>query len=164
MKLVWQQHPKQANKYEAASSAYQYTLIDYNDGRSEMSVQHRGDSPSATPIKRFPYKNHRAAIGGAQRFEDKHGYRDPAHHSPAEIVPFLPELPERITRVIDSKAQDAEAATRLASQVLAAEAHAEYHALCDAVLCCRVYDCHNRTEIGQPHCAEHTNDMKEEQR
>jgi hypothetical protein len=76
MKLVWQQHPKQANKYEAASSAYQYTLIDYNDGRSEMSVQHRGDSPSATPIKRFPYKNHRAAIGGAQRFEDKHGYRE----------------------------------------------------------------------------------------
>jgi hypothetical protein len=76
MQLTWTLHPAQINIQQAVSAAYQYTLISYNDGRAELSVQHRGDRSSATPIKRFVYKNHRAAIGGAKRFEDKHGYRE----------------------------------------------------------------------------------------
>lgn len=74
MQLNWHLHPKQINVQQARSAAYQYTLINYNDGRAELKVQHRGDQPSETPIKRFIYKNRNGAFGGAQRFEYKHGY------------------------------------------------------------------------------------------
>lgn len=75
MKLIWNLHPKQSNVQQAHSAAYQYTLLNYDDGRAELSVQHQGDQPSAKPIKRFVYKNRNGAFGGAQRFEDQHGYR-----------------------------------------------------------------------------------------
>lgn len=74
MQLVWNLHPKQMNVQQANSAAYQYRLQEWNDGRTELTVQHRGDRPSETPIKRFVYKNRNGAFGGAQRFEDKHGY------------------------------------------------------------------------------------------
>jgi hypothetical protein len=76
MQLNWTLHPKQINIQQARSAAYQYTLINHVDGRAELSVQHRGDQPSETPIKWFVYKNRNGAFGGAQRFEDQHGYRD----------------------------------------------------------------------------------------
>lgn len=75
MHLNWHLHPKQINVQQARSAAYQYTLLNYVDGRAELSIQHRGDQPSAKPIKRFVYKNRNGAFGGAQRFEDQHGYR-----------------------------------------------------------------------------------------
>lgn len=76
MNLVWNLHPKQINVQQARSAAFQYTLLNYSDGRAELSVQHRGDRPSAKPVKQFVYKSRNAAFGGAQRFEDQHGYRD----------------------------------------------------------------------------------------
>jgi hypothetical protein len=76
MQLVWNLHPKQINVQQARSAAYQYRLQEWNDGRAELTVQHRGDRPSETPIKRFVYKNRNGAFGGAQRFEDQHGYRE----------------------------------------------------------------------------------------
>ncbi len=76
MQLNWTLHPKQINIQQARSAAYQYTLINHVDGRAELSVQHRGDQPSEKPIKWFVYKNRNGAFGGAQRFEDQHGYRD----------------------------------------------------------------------------------------
>jgi hypothetical protein len=76
MQLNWTLHPKQINIQQARSAAYQYTLINHVDGRAELSVQHRGDRPSEKPIKWFVYKNRNGAFGGAQRFEDQHGYRD----------------------------------------------------------------------------------------
>ena len=75
MQLNWHLHSKQINVQTARSAAYQYTLLNYVDGRAELSIQHRGDQPSAKPIKRFVYKNRNGAFGGAQRFEDQHGYR-----------------------------------------------------------------------------------------
>jgi len=160
MQLVWNLHPKQINIQQARSAAFQYTLINYNDGRAELSVQHRGDSPSATPIKRFVYKNRNGAFGGAQRFENQHGYRDPAHHSPAEIVPFLPELPVQIVVVIRSAQQDAQAARGTvdrgdAPEALFEQQYATYERICAAVLCCQTYDCYVRTEIDNPQCAKH---------
>lgn len=157
MQLNWYLDPKQINVQRARSAAYQYTLINYNDGRAELSVQHRGDRPSETPIKRFVYKNRNGAFGGAQRFEDRHGYRDPAHHSPAEIVPFLPELPEPITDVIHSAQQDVEQARMNDGipQDDVDEIHAQYEELCASVLCCKTYGCYERTEIDTPWCAEH---------
>lgn len=153
MRLVWNLHPKQINVQQARSAAFQYTLINYNDGRAELSVQHRGDRPSATPIKRFVYKNRNGAFGGAQRFENQHGYRDPAHHSPAEIVPFLPELPARIVHVINlvqlTVQEDAPGSP------FADDAYQDYAALCASVLCCVEYDCYKRTEIDNPRCATH---------
>lgn len=160
MQLQWNLHPKQLNVQQARSAAYQYTLLNYDDGRAELSVQHRGDRPSEKPIKRFVYKNRNGAFGGAQRFEDQHGYRDPAHHSPAEIVPFLPELPERIETVVHSVQEDARSALRLAgtgdmTQDDADEMYEQYKELCASVLCCDEYDCYTRTEIGERWCAEH---------
>lgn len=76
MQLNWYLDPKQINVQRARSAAYQYTLINYNDGRAELTVQHRGDRPSAKPVKRFVYKNRNAAFGGAKRFEDQHGYHE----------------------------------------------------------------------------------------
>jgi hypothetical protein len=73
-KLAWELHPTQINMQQAQSEAYRYTLLNLADGRAELSIRHRGDRPGAAPIKRFPYKNRNAAFGGAQRFEDKHGY------------------------------------------------------------------------------------------
>lgn len=160
MRLNWHLDPKQLNVQRARSAAYQYTLLNYDDGRAELSVQHRGDQPSEKPIKRFVYKNRNGAFGGAQRFEDQHGYRDPAHHSPAEIVPFLPELPARIETVVHSVQEDARSALRLAgtgdmTQDDADEMYEQYKELCASVLCCDEYDCYTRTEIGERWCAEH---------
>lgn len=76
MKLNWTLHPTYINVQVAQSAAYQYRLQEWNDGRAELTVQHRGDRPSAKPVKRFVYKNRNAAFGGAKRFEDQHGYRD----------------------------------------------------------------------------------------
>lgn len=160
MHLNWQIDPKQLNVQRARSAAYQYTLINYNDGRAEMSVQHRGDRPSETPIKRFVYRNQNGAYGGAQRFENKHGYADPAHHSPAEVVPFLPELPAQITDVIWSAQQDVQAARNMvdrddAPEALFEQERATYMRITTSVLCCAMYDCYNRTEIDTPWCAVH---------
>lgn len=160
MQLIWNLHPKQINVQQARSAAYQYSLITYNDGRAELSVQHRGDRPSETPIKRFVYKNRNGAFGGAQRFENQHGYRDPAHHSPAEIVPFLPELPARVISMLYAEQQQARAAQDAAetddvTEVNADEQYRQYQDLCAAVLCCHEYDCYKRTEIGERWCATH---------
>lgn len=160
MHLNWHLDPKQVNIQRARSAAYQYTLINYSDGRAELSVQHRGDRPSETPIKRFVYRNQNGAYGGARRFEDRHGYRDPAHHAPAEVVPFLTALPERITRVIESVQADAESAARMveadaAPPKLADDAYTDYQALCASVLCCKEYDCFERTEPSESWCATH---------
>lgn len=76
MQLTWTEDPKQGNILRSRSAAYQYTLINYTDGRAELAVQHRGDRPSERPVKRFVYKNRKAAYGGAERFEGQHGYRD----------------------------------------------------------------------------------------
>lgn len=162
MQLTWNLHPKQINMQQARSAAYQYTLLNYTDGRAELRVQHRGDRPSEKPIKRFVYKNRNGAFGGAQRFEDQHGYRDPAHQSPAEIVPFLPELPEPIADVLQSAQQDAQAIRRLLedkgngiTEADADEVHEQYRELCLSVLCCDEYDCYNRIELDKSRCAEH---------
>lgn len=160
MQLVWNLHPTQINIQQARSAAYQYTLINYIDGRAELTVQHRGDRPSDTPIKRFVYKNRNGAFGGAQRFENQHGYRDPAHHSPAEVVPFLPPLPAQITSVIWSAQQDAQAARNTvdredAPEALFDEQQQTYERIAAAVLCCRAYDCYARTELDNPLCVTH---------
>ena len=160
MQLVWNLHPTQINIQQARSAAYQYTLINYIDGRAELTVQHRGDRPSDTPIKRFVYKNRNGAFGGAQRFEDKHGYRDPAQHSPAEVVPFLSPLPAQITDVIWSAQQDAQAARNTvdrgdAPEALFDEQQQTYERIAAAVLCCRAYDCYARTELDNPLCVTH---------
>lgn len=160
MNLQWNLHPTQLNMRVATSAAYQYKIILYTDGQAELSVQHRGDRPSETPIKRFVYKNHNGALGGAQRFEDRHGYRDPAHHAPAAVVPFLPELPMQIVIVIRSAQQDAQAARTTvdredAPEALFTQQRATYMRLCTSVLCCAMYDCYNRTELDTPWCKGH---------
>lgn len=76
MELNWTLHPKAINVQVAQSAAFQYRLQEWNDGQAELTVQHRGDRPSAEPVKRFVYKSRKAAFGGAKRFEDQHGYRD----------------------------------------------------------------------------------------
>lgn len=76
MQLNWYLDPKQINVQRARSAAYQYRLQEWNDGRTELTVQHLGDRPNAKPVKNFVYKNWNGALGGAQRFEDQHGYRD----------------------------------------------------------------------------------------
>lgn len=154
MKLNWSLHPQQINVQRALSAAYQYELINYTDGRAELSVQHRGDSPSAPPIKRFVYKNRNAAFGGAQRFENQHGYRDPANHAPAEVVPFLPELPERIRYALRFEQENAQAMAAIEHHDASAT-YDEYREACAAVLCCVAYDCYARTEIDTPLCTTH---------
>lgn len=160
MQLQWRFHPKQLNARLATSAAYQYRIILWKDGKAELTVQHRGDRPSEEPIKRFVYKNHNGALGGAQRFEDRHGYRDPAYHSPTEIVPFLPELPVQVVLVLRSAQQDAQAARNTvdsgdAPEALFEQQYGTYTRICSAVLCCEAYDCYVRTEIDKPLCAVH---------
>lgn len=160
MKLNWQLDPKHLNVQKALSAAYQYRVQDWNDGQAALTVQHRGDRPSGKPVKYFVYKNRKASHNGAQRFENTHGYADPAHHAPAAVVPFLPELPERVTRVIDSMQKDAQSAAQMveadaAPPALADEMYEKYTDVCAAVLCCDEYDCYTRTEIGERWCAEH---------
>ena len=169
MKLNWQLHPKQVNVQVATSAAFQYRVQTWNDGQAALSVQHRGDRPSVKPVKYFVYKGTTPAFGGAQRFEDKHGYRDPAHHAPAQIVPFLPELHPLVRPVIDTAADEAlssETAARYdeGATTAAAELRTEYEALCLSVLCCRVHDCYARTEIDTPWCDAHreTNETTED--
>lgn len=160
MNLQWQLHSKQINVQQATSAAFQYRVQEWTDGQTELTVQHRGDRPSERPIKRFVYKNRRAAHNGAQRFEDKHGYRDPAHHAPAQVVPFLPELPVQIVLVIRSAQQDAQAARNTVDRGDAPEALFEqeqgtYERIAASVLCCRAYDCYVRTELDTPWCKVH---------
>lgn len=160
MQLQWSLHPTQINIRQARSAAYQYRLIEATDGHAVLTVQHRGDRPSEKPIKRFMYKNVSGAFGGAQRFEDKHGYRDPAHHAPAEIVPFLPELPAQIVLVIHSAQQDAQAARNTvdrgdAPEGLFEQEQSKYESIATSVLCCRAYDCYARTELDTPWCETH---------
>jgi hypothetical protein len=163
MKLAWKLHPKHINVHVTTSAAYQYRLQEWNDGRAELTVQHLGERPSGKPVKRFVYRNRNGAFGGAQRFEDQHGYRDPAHHAPAAIAALLPELPEEIEDVIH-EAQVQARVTRSAaltgdgcSTEDAEEINEQYLALCAAVLCCVVDDCYNRTEIGAQRCADCAN-------
>lgn len=162
MKLQWRPDPKQANKRVATSAAYHYVILLRTDNQAEMFVRHRGDRPSAQPIKSFPYKNHKAALGGAQRFEDKHGFADPAHHAPAEVAPFLAPLPKSVRDVLD----DAAAAVRsaaLTSRVMdTAQAddrltmcELRYVELCASLLCCSRYGCYARTEVYEPMCTAH---------
>lgn len=158
--LNWVRDPGRLTLSQATSSAYRYDIRATDDGRAALAVRHAHDEPTALPIKTFTYKTVPAARGGAQRFEDKHGYRDPARHSPAEIVPFLPELPEQIETVLHSVQEDARSALRLAdaggmTQDDADEVYEQYKELCASVLCCDEYDCYVRTEIGERWCVEH---------
>lgn len=160
MKLNWNLHPKQINVQIATSAAFQYRVQTWSDGRAALSVQHRGDRPSTKPIKYFVYKGTTPAFGGAQRFEDKHGYRDPAHHAPAAVVPFLPELHPLMRPVIENATDAALGAESIAShdegaRAWAAELRTEYEALCLSVLCCRAHGCYARIEIDRPWCATH---------
>lgn len=163
MHLNWQLHPKQINVQVATSAAFQYHVQTWNDGQAALTVQHRGDRPSAKPIKYFVYKGRTPAFNGAQRFEDKHGYRDPAYHVPAAVVPFLMPFSKASRDFIQAaqyRAQgkmplpsgehDAATATEMATE--------DYDALCDELLCCRVYDCYNRVEPVTQQCDTHRTD------
>lgn len=162
MNLNWQSHPQQANKRTAVSASHQYVLIVGSDGTTGLTVQHRGDRPSARPVKSFTYKSRKAAENGAQRFEDRHGYEDPAHFAPAAVVPFLPELHWLVKNVIDNSAVAAHTAAQIAegdegeaTQAWATDLLDEYKTLCASVLCCSILDCYNRTEPGAISCDEH---------
>lgn len=162
MNLQWQLHSKQINVQQATSAAFQYRVQEWTDGQTELTVQHRGDRPSERPIKRFVYKNRRAAHNGAQRFEDKHGYRDPAHHAPAQVVPFLRPF-SASTRAFIAAAQDraqgcAPISVGIDVSTSIEMGTEEYDELCTELLCCRLYDCYNRTEIDTPWCAVHRDD------
>jgi hypothetical protein len=157
MQLVWNLHPQAINVQVARSAAYQYRLQEWNDGQAELTVQHRGDRPSAKPVKNFVYKNRNGAFGGAQRFEDRHGYSDPVRHTVADR---LPDLPEPITDVLHLAQSDALTTALSANcghvtQDAADEVRAQYQELCASVLCCAEYNCYNRTDIDAPRCAEH---------
>lgn len=160
MQLQWNLHPKQINVQQATSAAFQYRVQEWNDGQAELNVQHRGERPSEYPIKRFVYKNRKAAHNGAQRFEDKHGYRDPAQHAPAAVVPFLRPFSERSLQFIAASQQRAQSLTAVPDEfddvsTYIEMATEEYDALCDELLCCRVYDCYNRTEPTAQRCDSH---------
>ena len=160
MKLNWQLHPKQVNVQVATSAAFQYRVQTWNDGQAALTVQHRGDRPSAKPIKYFVYKGTTPAFGGAQRFEDKHGYRDPAHHAPAAVVPFLLPFSERTLQFIALAQQRAQGTAPIPGEFGDVSTYIEmatedYDTLCDELLCCRVYDCYNRTEPATQQCDTH---------
>jgi hypothetical protein len=168
MQLVWNLHPEQINVQQARSAAFQYMLLNYNDGRAELNIRHRGDRPSAKPVKRFVYKNRNGAFGGAQRFEDKHGYRDPAQHAPAEIVPYLPELPESVVTVVadqERKVRIARLSARTFGTESAESKHEEhtkaYTKLCRALLCCQTIGCYGRTEIDKAECSAHDEEKED---
>jgi hypothetical protein len=166
MNLVWSLDPKQINIQRSRSAAYQYTLINYDDGRAELSIQHRGDRPSGTPIKRFVYRNRNGAFGGAQRFEDKHGYRDPAHHAPAAVVPFLWPFSDHTRAFIRGMQERAQGLAPVPHgedvSTFIENATMDYDEMCKELLCCRLYDCYNRTEPGAWHCDEHQTDTTTE--
>lgn len=153
MPLNWTLHPKAINVQVAQSAAYQYRLQEWSDGQAELTVQHRGDRPSAKPVKNFVYKNRKAAFGGAQRFEDQHGYREAPKH--IILKPFSAPI-QRYIRIAQDRAQgklpipdevdDVSTYIEMATE--------DYDALCDELLCCRVYDCFNRDEFGNG-CTEH---------
>jgi hypothetical protein len=160
MKLNWNRRPEPGTVHRALSAAYQYELIDYVDGRAELNVQHRGDAPNAEPIKNFVYKSRNAAFGGAQRFEDQHGYRDPANHAPAEIVPFLRPFSKRTRHFIEEVQHRAQGTAPIDSDI--EDATMRYDELCTELLCCRIYDCYNRTEIDTLWCVEHSGQPTED--
>ena len=156
MELNWTLHPKAINVQVARSAAYQYRLQEWNDGQAELTVQHRGDRPSAEPVKNFVYKSRKAAFGGAKRFEDQHGYRDPALHAPAAVVPFLSAFTDRTRKFIGAAQDRAQGCVPIPVGVEISTfiemATEEYDQLCSELLCCRVYDCYNRTEPGAQQC------------
>jgi hypothetical protein len=166
MNLNWSRHPTQVNKQQAHSAAYQYVLIEYNDGRAELSVRHRGERPSERPIKRFTYRNLSGAYGGAQRFEDKHGYADPAHHAPAAVVPFLWPFSAHTRAFIRGMQERAQGLAPVPRgedvSTFIENATIDYDEMCKELLCCRLYDCYNRTEPGATHCDEHQTDTTTE--
>lgn len=159
MKLKWQLCPEQINKREAESPAYQYVIVLRSDGQADLSVRHQGERASARPIKFFSYCNHQAAVNGAQRFEDKHGYAEPEQRTPAAVAPILPGLHALVRPVIDNAAESARTAANItkgnATDAWAVDIYDEYAELCASVLCCVEYDCYNRTEPGAQQCDEH---------
>lgn len=168
MRLQWRPDPAQANKRVATSPAYHYVLLELADGQGALHVRHRGDRPSAPTIKDFTYKSPKAAQNGAQRFEDKHGYADPAHFAPAAVVPFLRPFSAQVKQLIKEAQQHAQGTAAVPSAVGDISTYVEmateaYDELCTELLCCRLYDCYNRTEPGAMHCDEHqTDDTTEE--
>lgn len=162
MELQWQLHPKHINVRLATSAAYQYRLQEWTDGKVELTVQHRGDRPSERPIKRFAYKNLNGAFGGAQRFEDKHGYRTVERHVTTEIAPCLRALPDAVVNVVQDTERKVRIA-RLSANTFGTDSaedkrdryEAEYEALCRSLLCCQTTGCYARTEIDQAQCASH---------
>lgn len=167
MRLQWRPDPAQANKRVATSPAYHYVLLELADGQGALHVRHRGDRPSAPTIKDFTYKSPKAAQNGAQRFEDKHGYADPAHHAPAAVVPFLWRFSDHTRayiRGMQERAQGLASIPRGADVSTFIEtATMDYDELCTELLCCRLYDCYNRTEPGAMHCDEHQADTTTEE-
>lgn len=153
MGLNWTLHPKHTNVQLAQSAAYQYRLQEWNDGQAELTVQHRGDRPSAKAVKNFVYKSRKAAFGGAQRFEDKHGYAEAPRH--IILRPFSAPIRRHI-RIAQDRAQGKLPIPDEVDDVSTYLEHAteDYDALCDELLCCRVYDCFNRDEFGNG-CTEH---------
>lgn len=153
MGLNWTLHPADINVQLAQSAAYQYRLQEHDDGQAALTVQHRGDRPSARPVKYFVYKNWNAGIGGAKRFEDQHGYRQAPRR--AYLLPFSAPI-QRYIRIAQDRAQGKlpipdeidDVSTYLENMKM------DYTALCDELLCCRVYDCFDRDEFGNG-CAEH---------
>lgn len=170
MKLNWVTDPSQQHIRRATTAAYQYTLFHMTDGRARVEIKHRGDRASATPIKRFDYKTVTGAEAAASRFEQKHGYRDPAHHAPAEVAPFLKPLPSTVRSLVDESRRKMRAAS-LAFRVSKSEAtkqryeqyDREYVELCAALLCCTEHACFNRTEVGTDQCAAHGNNNENEE-
>lgn len=162
MRLQWRPDPAQANKRVATSPAYHYVLLELADGQADLHVRHRGDRPSAPTIKGFTYKSPKAAQNGAQRFEDKHGYADPAHHAPAAVVPFLWPFSEHTRTYIRGMQERAQGLAPVPRgedvSTFVETATMEYDELCKELLCCRLYDCYNRTEPGAMHCDEHQTD------
>lgn len=162
MNLNWQSHPQQANKRTAVSASHQYVLIVGSDGTTGLTVQHRGDRPSARPVKSFTYKSRKAAENGAQRFEDRHGYEDPGHHAPLAVVPFLRPFPKAVTNLVgvaESALRTAERSFEL-SETAGAEAWRderldEYKELCASLLCCEEFECYERTEVSDTWCGQH---------
>lgn len=168
--LQWTQHAKQENLFIADSPAYHYRLLEYRNGddRAELDIRHQGDPMSVTPIKRFVYRNPNGARGGAQRFEEKHGYRY-STRTTDKIAPFLPPLTRALCDLKDAVERPLKAASLSARVMGTDEAYArlsarekEHREFCASVLCCTMIGCYARTEINEDRCATHRLDEGEE--